>query len=92
MNSRAQHITWRNIKDADLLHESFVKELKEDNFRKNRVHTIQQYHPFNDGLSSRRMIAAVEGFIRRFGVPKKRALNIYRRYQMNKLFGPKPSV
>jgi CDP-glycerol glycerophosphotransferase (TagB/SpsB family) len=91
VNSRSQQITWCNITDAGMLHKKFVDELKHDNFKETRKHTIEEYHPYTDGKSAARMIAAVEAFIQQHGVPEVRKLNIYRRYQMNNLFGPKPN-
>ncbi len=90
VNSSSQMITWCNINQPEKLHEKVVQEIREDNFRDSRKHTIEQYHPYTDGKSSARMIDAVKEYISRHGVPEKRELNIYRRYQMNKLFGPKP--
>ena len=91
VNSRSQQITWCNITDAGVLHSKFVDELKHDNFSAMRKHTIEEYHPYTDGNSAARMIEAVESYIKQHGVPQTRKLNIYRRYQMNKLFGPKPN-
>lgn len=90
VNSRSQQITWCNITDPELLHAKFVDELKHDNFRETRKHTIEEYHPYADGHSAARMLDAVESYIQKHGVPEMRKLNLYRRYQMNKFFGPKP--
>lgn len=91
VKSRSQQITWCNINDPSKLKSTFAKEIKEDHFAERRKHTIQEYHPYNDGHSSTRMIAAVQEYIAAHGVPENRKLNIYRRYHMNKFFGPRPS-
>jgi CDP-ribitol ribitolphosphotransferase / teichoic acid ribitol-phosphate polymerase len=86
INSTSQQVTWCNILSPSELARAFEKELAEDNYSSKRALTIQQYHPYTDGQSSARMIAAVENYIKRNGVPEKRKLNLYRRYLMNKMF------
>jgi len=90
INSHSDNINWCDIANPSYLSSVFEKELKEDNFRSARGNTIDQYHPYTDGNSSARMIAAVENYIQRNGIPNKRKINIYRRYLMNKMFGSKP--
>lgn len=88
--SASHNITWSDIQSADELLAVYRKEITEDTYRAARTHTIQQYHPYTDGQSSARMIAATEDYITQHGIPQKRNLNFYRRYKMNKLFGKKP--
>lgn len=88
INSTSQNINWRDLSTNDSLHKAFIREMKEDPFKNARVTTISEYHPYTDGKSSQRMIQAVEDYIRRNGVPEKRKINFYRRYLMNKTFGP----
>lgn len=90
IRTTSSHITWCDIAGASHLHEAFKRELVQDTFRARRTYTIEQYHPYTDGKSSARMIAAVQEYIARKGVPERRKLNIMRRYQMNKMFGPEP--
>jgi len=90
INSHSENINWCDIPDSSNLVEVFSKELVEDNFRRARQKVIDMYHPYSDGKSSARMISAVEDYILRHGVPKDRKINFYRRYKMNKMFGPKP--
>lgn len=88
INSTSKNINWRDLSSNDSLHKAFVRELKEDPFKNARAVIINEYHPYSDGKSSLRMIQAVEDYISRNGVPEKRKLNFYRRYLMNKTFGP----
>jgi CDP-ribitol ribitolphosphotransferase / teichoic acid ribitol-phosphate polymerase len=90
INSKSPNISWRDIPNANLLHESFKAEISKDNFKDLRRNIIEEYHPYNDGKSSARMIKAVENYIESHGIPESRRLNIYRRYLMNKMFGSKP--
>jgi len=90
IDSNSKNINWRNIKLHENLPEVFVNELNEDTFKQSRLETIKAYHPYTDGNSSPRMIAAVEDYILRNGVPEKRTLNLYRKFKMNRMFGSKP--
>lgn len=90
VNSNSTNINWKDIPTVELLRETLVEEISQDNFKDIRQFTIEQYHPYSDGKSSARMITAVEDYISKHGVPQKRKLNIYRRYLMNKMFGTKP--
>jgi CDP-ribitol ribitolphosphotransferase / teichoic acid ribitol-phosphate polymerase len=90
IRSTSDTINWRDIQSAEELAAAFSEALQHDTFKQARLNTIQQYHPYTDGQSSNRMIAAVEDYIKQFGVPEKRKINFYRRYKINKMFGPKP--
>lgn len=90
VNSKSTNISWRDIPTAETLRTSLIEEIAQDNFKNIRKYIIEQYHPYSDGKSSARMIAATEEYIGKFGVPEARKLNIYRRYLMNKMFGKKP--
>lgn len=90
IRSTAETINWRDIPSAQELGEAFRHELQHDDFKKNRVETINQYHPYTDGRSSERMISATEDYIKQFGIPEKRKLSFLRRYKIKKLFGKKP--
>lgn len=90
IDSHSENINWCNIPNHLNLYEVFNREIKDDNYKSARQNTIDKYHPHTDGNSSARMIAAVESYIERNGIPEKRKINIYRRYRMNKMFGNKP--
>jgi CDP-glycerol glycerophosphotransferase (TagB/SpsB family) len=90
IRSTAETINWRDISTASELIATVNHELLHDDFREARLATIRQYHPYTDGQSSERMISATEDYIKKYGVPEKRKLNLYRRYKINKMFGRKP--
>lgn len=90
IDSTSKNISWKNITKEESLHQAFIHEREEDPYKNSRRNIIQQYHPYTDGKSSSRMIAAVEDYIHRHGVPAKRKLNFWRRYKMNKMFGSNP--
>lgn len=90
IRSTAETINWRDISSAQELGEAFRHELQHDDFKKSRLETINQYHPYTDGQSSGRMIAATQDYINHYGVPDKRRLNFYRKYKIRKMFGRKP--
>lgn len=90
INSTSENLHWCNITDSSELSITVLNELSKDSYREARQRTIALYHPYADGQSSRRMVDAVEDFIKRKGVPMKRRLNLYRRWKINKLFGKEP--
>lgn len=90
IRSTAETINWRDLPDAEALSATVKHELEHDDFRTARLNTIRQYHPYTDGQSSERMIAATQEYIEKSGVPEKRKINLYRRFKINKLFGKKP--
>lgn len=90
IRSASETINWRDVPSASELVTAVNHELLHDDFREARINTIRQYHPYTDGKSSERMITATEDYIKKYGVPEKRKLNLYRRYKINNMFGRKP--
>lgn len=90
IRSTAEIINWRDVPSAAELISSVNHELLNDDFKAARLNTIRQYHPYTDGKSSERMIAAVLDYITKFGVPEKRKINLHRKFKINKMFGRKP--
>jgi CDP-ribitol ribitolphosphotransferase / teichoic acid ribitol-phosphate polymerase len=90
INSTSENINWCNLTTPGELRDALLREFREDNYRASRVNTINQYHPYTDGNSSARMIAATEGYIQQYGVPDRRKLNLYRRFKINSMFGREP--
>ena len=91
INSRAKNIRWHNITNIVELPSAVESELIHDPFREKRVQIIKQYHPYKDGKSSARMIAAVEDYIQRNGIQRERKINLWRSFKINRMFGSKPS-
>jgi CDP-glycerol glycerophosphotransferase (TagB/SpsB family) len=90
IRSTAETINWRDVPAPSNLIAAVNQEFLHDDFREARLTTIRQYHPYADGQSSERMIAATEDYIKKYGVPEKRRINLYRRYKINRMFGRKP--
>ncbi len=82
----SDNIVWENSFDYNQLESLVASNLTEDPFSKTRKEIYNNYHPYNDGKSAERMVKAVEDYIKRNGVPKKRKLSLFRRYKINKMF------
>ena len=86
LKARSPKSAWDNIKSADMLAERVKYNLDSDPFAEKRAQIIADYHPYNDGKSSLRMVEAVENYIHMNGVPEKRKLSFFRRYKINKMY------
>ena len=82
----ATHIKWENLTEKGLLKNSVLKNLKTDSFEKERLELNAQYHPYQDGKSAQRMIAATENYIAKNGIPEKRNLPLDRKIKMDAIF------
>lgn len=78
---------WLDIVDADQLLEAFEVVQSSDEYKEKRRWIIDNYDPYLDGKVAQRMIEAVEDYIVKYGVPKERKLNLWRKYQSIKKFG-----
>jgi len=76
--------------DNQLLFSGLVKRVTEnllkDPFKQQRLKILNEYHPYTDGNSAKRMVGAVEEYIKTNGVPEKRLISWFRRYKINKIF------
>ena len=87
-NSKSENITWSNHTDINQIFLNVVRTLEgNDRFRDGREKTIAQYHPYNDGKSSKRVIEATEDYIKKNGVPKERKVSLFRKWKMWKKYG-----
>ncbi|MEM7085470.1 MAG: CDP-glycerol glycerophosphotransferase family protein [Bacteroidota bacterium] len=82
----AENKYWEDIDDPSILANSVEKTFTEDSYKNEREFIIKNYHPYTDGRSSERMVNAIEQFIQKNGVPKKRRLSPYRKYRIHKRF------
>lgn len=83
LNSQSENITWSNHNDVRQVSLNLVRALESgDRFIDGRQKTIAQYHPYNDGKSSLRMIEAVDSYIAEHGVPEKRKVPLLRRWKL----------
>jgi len=85
-NARSPKDAWENICDLKQLTEKVKNNLEQDPCANQRAQIIADYHPYQDGRSSLRMIQAVEKYIQQKGVPEKRNLSFLRRYKINKMY------
>lgn len=85
-NNISDNILWQNSSDYNELIPLVEKNLNEDPYSKKRKFIFENYHPYNDGKSAKRMVDAVAGYIKKNGVPDKRKISILRRFKINSIF------
>lgn len=78
---------WLDIDNVDNLCDAFETAQTSDEYLEKRRWIINNYDPYLDGKVAERMFSAAEDYIARYGVPKQRKLNIWRKYQSIKKFG-----
>jgi CDP-glycerol glycerophosphotransferase (TagB/SpsB family) len=79
-------INWDNQLSFSGLMKRAAENLIEDPFKEQRLKILKEYHPYTDGNSAKRMVEAVEEYIKKNGVPEKRLISWFRRYKINKIF------
>jgi len=84
-----ENIQWDNLTEKNKLEEAVAENLTSDPFSEKRAKVIAEYHPYNDGKSSERMVQEIEQYIEKHGVPEKRKLSLFRKYKINKIFDRK---
>ncbi len=84
--NNSQKILWDDRKEYAGLAERVAANLENDEFSGERQIVIQEYHPYSDGQSAKRMVEAVEEYIEENGVPERRRLPFLRRRKMNRMF------
>ncbi len=82
----SETILWENSLDYSELIPLVEKNLTTDPFAKERKFIFENYHPYNDGKSAKRMVDAVEKYITINGVPEKRKLSFLRRFKIHSIF------
>ncbi|MEN8126130.1 MAG: CDP-glycerol glycerophosphotransferase family protein [Bacteroidota bacterium] len=85
--SNSGNIQWDNSLEYNNLSNRIKTNLEEDNFKLQRANIVKEYHPYNDGNSSLRMVEVVSNYIEENGVPENRKLSLLRRLKINKIFG-----
>jgi CDP-glycerol glycerophosphotransferase (TagB/SpsB family) len=81
LNSSAHTLSWIDVADPDSVAEACRRALAhgvDDNAVK------REYHPYDDGRSSERMLAAVEDYIAQHGIPERRRIPWWRRFKLRK--------
>jgi len=87
INTRSKNPQWQNINSAKNLDVLVKESLLNDKYSRQRRDIISEYHPYNDGNSSERMLDEIESYLKKNGVPEYRKLNLYRRWKINNKFG-----
>lgn len=86
-NSKSEHIKWLNITDPDKLIAAINGTFIYDAYSNERKWIIENYHPYTDGLSSKRIIEELIDYLRQHPVPEKRKISWIRKRKMIKMFG-----
>lgn len=85
--SNSENIKWKDISDPKELMSSFKDIIEFDNNKNDRKWIIDNYHPYTDGLSSKRIIETLEEYIQKNPIPEKRKIPWGRKRKMIKMFG-----
>lgn len=83
----AEKIMWLDITEPAGITEALERVVREPVFARMRRWVIENYDPYLDGRVCERMFAAAQDYIDRHGVPRKRRLNLWRKYEGIKRFG-----
>ncbi|MBT8320211.1 MAG: CDP-glycerol glycerophosphotransferase family protein, partial [Eudoraea sp.] len=83
----AEKVLWDNSNKYSSLKIMVEENLEQDKFAEERKYIKDQFHPYDDGKSAKRMVEVAQGLIQEKGVPEKRALSLARKLKINRLFG-----
>ena len=83
----SKDIYWENITEPGQLIAAYDHALTDPEAIAKRQWIVDNYDPYLDGNVCQRMLDGAEDYIRRHGVPKKRKLNLWRKYTSIKTFG-----
>ena len=83
----SKDIYWKNIDNPEELCDAFEQVQHDEKIISLRRWVIENYDPYTDGDVARRMLEGARDYIRRNGVPRKRKLNLWRKYTSIKTFG-----
>lgn len=86
----SKEILWEDSKNYNELTELVNNNLQNDPYAKERQVIFDQFHPYNDGKSSERMVNATIEFISKNGIPSRRKLPYTRTLKINSMFGAPP--
>lgn len=85
--SFSKNIRWENFTNPNQLIVKVNDTLKYDRHKSDRKWIIDNYHPYSDGLSSKRVADTVEEYIKSHPVPEFRKIPWWRRRKILKMFG-----
>ena len=83
----SKNILWDNFSEINKLRSLIDNNLKNDPFYANRKIIFDNYHPYNDGESAKRMINSINDYIKNYGIPNCRRLSWYRKIKIYLKFG-----
>lgn len=78
---------WDDSKSYSNLTEKVRNNLINDQYGQERARLNAQYHPYRDGRSAERMVAAAKNFIAQHGIPEYRELSMARKLKIFSIFG-----
>lgn len=87
LRTLSKDIYWTNIQEPEQLSEGISTALNDPEAIRKRQWIVDNYDPYNDGKVGQRMLEAAADYIKRHGVPRKRKLNLWRKYTSIKTFG-----
>ena len=83
----SKDIFWKNIEEPSELASAYATIFTDEKVNSLRRWVIDNYDPYLDGKVCHRMLEGVRDYIKRHGVPRKRKLNLWRKYTSIKTFG-----
>lgn len=83
----ASNIYWKDISETSQLCDAFEEVLNNEEYINLRKWVIENYDPYTDGKVAHRMLEGARDYISRHGVPKRRKVNLWRKYTGIKTFG-----
>ncbi len=87
LDTIAKDIYWENINDPSELVNAYDRIYDDPQCIEKMKWIKNNYDPYLDGMCCKRMLDAAKDYIARHGVPKKRKLNLWRKYTSIKTFG-----
>lgn len=87
LRTLSKEIYWENIEQPEQLLAAYDHALTDAEAQAKRQWVVENYDPYLDGHVCQRMLEGVADYIARHGVPRKRQLNLWRKYTSVKTFG-----
>ena len=85
--TNSKNIKWNDIAESGKLLSTVSDVFENDKNKEDRKWIIDNYHPYTDGLSSKRIIETLENYIKENPIPEKRKIPWGRKRKMVKMFG-----
>ncbi|HAN19919.1 MAG: CDP-glycerol--glycerophosphate glycerophosphotransferase [Bacteroidetes bacterium GWC2_33_15] len=85
--SHSKHIHWQNIVNPVELTDSVQNTFSKDRFTNQRKWIINNYHPYSDGCSSKRIVETLISYLESHPVPEERKISWFRKRKMVTMFG-----